>query len=120
MLKEPPRERTKETRAGVTRTIHDACGFKLYMNINFYATEDGGGPSEIFLTVAKKGSMIGGFARTLAVLLSLMFQYGIPWEVIYSKLDKMKFDPMTSEYTSLVDAIAQNMNEIITVVKEKT
>ncbi len=116
-LKEPPRKRVAETREGVTRTVHDACGFKIYMNINFYPD---GEPSELFLTVAKKGSVIGGFARTVAVLISVMLQYGIPWEVIYGKLEKMKFDPQNDKYTSLIDTIAQNMNEIVTLAKEGT
>ena len=119
-MKEPPRNRVAETREGVTRKIPDACGFELYMNINFYSDEDGGGPSEVFLTIAKKGSIVGGFARTIAVLISVMLQYQIPWEVIYGKLEKMKFDPRNAQYTSLIDAIAQNINEIVTLAKEGT
>ncbi|KKL96841.1 hypothetical protein LCGC14_1840430 [marine sediment metagenome] len=110
---EPPRERVAETRNGVTQTIRDACGFKLFINVNFYPD---GGPSEIFLTIAKKGSIVSGYTRAFAVLISLMLQYGIPWSVIYEKLSKMKFDPMDDKYTSLVDAIAQNVNEIVTSV----
>jgi len=112
-LIEPPRKRVAETRNGVTKTVNDACGFKLYMNINFYPDEDGGGPNEIFLTIAKKGSVVSGFTRTFAVMVSLLLQYGVPWSVIYNKLDKIKFDPQNEKYTSLVDAIAQNINEVI-------
>lgn len=111
--KEPPRTRVEETREGVVRTIPEACGFRLYMNVNFYPE---GAPSEVFLTIAKKGSIVGGFTRAFAVLISVMLQYGIPWEVIYGKLEKMKFDPSDGVYTSLVDAIAQNMNEIVNAV----
>lgn len=112
-LSEPPRKRIPETRYGVTRKIPDACGFTLYMNINFYPDELGGGPNEIFLTVAKKGSIVSGFTRSFAVLISVMLQYGIPWSVIYEKLNGIKFDPQSDEYTSLIDAIAQNINEIV-------
>ena len=112
-IKDPPRVRVEQTREGVLRKVPDACGFELYINVNFYPD---GRPSEVFLTIAKKGSIVGGFARAFAVLISVMLQYQIPWEVIYHKLEKMKFDPMCDQYTSLVDAIAQNVNEIVTIV----
>ena len=118
MATEPPRERVEETRTGVTQKVLNACGFELYVNVNFYPDDDKG-PSEVFLTIAKKGSIVGGFTRAFAVLISVMLQYHIPWSVIYGKLNKMKFDPMCDEYTSLVDAIAQSINEIVTVVAEK-
>ncbi len=114
MAIEPPRERVAETRAGVTQKVPNACGFELYVNVNFYPDGDKG-PSEVFLTIAKKGSIVGGFTRAFAVLISVMLQYKIPWEVIYDKLNKVKFDPMNAEYTSLVDAIAQSINEIVVI-----
>lgn len=110
-LHEPPREHVAETRKGVTRKVSDACGFELYINVNFYP--DSNEPSEIFLTIAKKGSVVSGFTRALAVLISVMLQYGIPWSMIYDKLEKMKFDPQSEQYTSLIDAIAQNVNDIV-------
>lgn len=116
MKTEPPREHVEQTRAGVVHKVPDACGFELYININFYPN---GEPSEVFLTIAKKGSIVGGFAKALAVLISVMLQYHIPWEVIYKKLSKMKFDPLNAEYTSLVDAIAQNINEIVTSTEKE-
>lgn len=117
--KEPPRRRVGETRTGVVHKVPDACGFELYVNVNFYPDGDEG-PSEVFLTVAKKGSIVGGFTRAFAVLISVMLQYKIPWDVIYKKLSKMKFDPMNDEYTSLVDAIAQNINKIVVAVATET
>ncbi len=119
-MNEPPRERTAETRAGVTRKVPDACGFELYINVNFYPENSNGDikPSEVFLTIAKKGSVINGFVRTFAVLISVMLQYGIPWDVIYGKLEGMKFDPMDAKYASLIDAIAQNVNDIVKGVQE--
>ena len=124
MATEPPRERTAETRMGVTQKVSNACGFELYVTVNFYPDGDlkldlhGGEPSEVYLTIAKKGSIVGGFTRVFAVLISVMLQYHIPWEVIYGKLNKMKFDPHNDEYTSLVDVIAQSINEIVKGAQE--
>jgi len=110
------RRRVKHTRAGVVTKVR-ACGFETYVNVNFY--EEDLRPCEVFLTIAKRGSTVGGFARTLAVLLSLMMQYGIPWEVIYNKLHGIRFDPSDAEYSSLVDAIASAINDIVTSVERE-
>jgi len=106
------RVRVTENRKGSTRRVV-ACSFKAYVTVNFY---ENGKPSEVFMTISKHGSIIAGFARALAVLLSVLLQYGAPWEVIYGKLSGMKFDPYDEKYNSLVDAFTQTINEI---VKEK-
>ncbi len=112
----PNRTRVSETRTGIIRKNVNACGYECYVNVSFY--EDGE-PSEVFITIAKRGHVISGFAKALAVLMSVMFQYHIPWVVVYNKLRGMKFDPQDEKYTSLVDAIVNEMNIIIVTRKEQ-
>jgi ribonucleoside-diphosphate reductase alpha chain len=61
-----------------------------YLNVGFY--EDGS-PGEIFITLAKEGSTLSGFADTLARITSLCLQYGLPIEVLCQKLQGCKFEP---------------------------
>lgn len=103
------RERVAADRKGLTRRV-DACGFRLYVTVNFYAD---GRPSEVFITIAKRGSIIAGFARTFAVILSIALQSGVPWPVLYGKMHGVKFDPFDGKYESLVDAIASVVNKLV-------
>jgi len=76
-------------------------------------------PTEIFITIAKRGSIVSGFARTLATIVSVALQYNVPWETLYSKLRGQRFDPMDQNYSSLVDGIADSLNESIKIGENK-
>ena len=104
------RLKPKNDRAGI---IHKAsgCGFEFYITVNFY--EDSNEPSEVFIKIAKQGSTLNGFTTAISVLVSVMLQYGIPWEVVYKKMGGMRFDPWDDKYTSLIDAFAENINQVI-------
>jgi ribonucleoside-diphosphate reductase alpha chain len=109
------RQKPENDRVGI---IHKAsgCGFEFYVTVNFYVD---GKPSEIFIKIAKQGSTLNGFTTAVSVLVSVMLQYGIPWEVIYKKMHGMRFDPWDDNYTSLIDAFAENINKIIIERKNK-
>lgn len=66
-------------------------GHEGYLHVGMY--EDGS-PGEIFITMNKEGTMISGIMDSLALTLSLNFQYGVPLEVICEKLINTRFEPM--------------------------
>lgn len=86
---EPPRVKLPDTRDSITHhfQVGEVDG---YLNVGFY--EDGT-PGEIFITISKEGSTIGGLTDTIARLTSIAMQYGIPLEKICDKLALMKFEP---------------------------
>ncbi len=54
---------------------------------------DDGRPGEVFLTMAKEGSTIGGLMDTIGILTSLALQYGVPVETLARKLEHVNFEP---------------------------
>ncbi len=117
----------KDTEMGRTKLEGDrkgivhkgvACGFEYFITINFY---DGTPhrPAEMFITISKQGSIIAGFAKALFVLMSVSLQYGMPWEVVYNKLSGMKFDPFDDEHSSLVSAMVEDINNIVTLFNKE-
>ena len=50
-------------------------------------------PGEVFITMAKQGSTIGGLMDTIATLISLNLQYGVPLDAIVRKFEHMRFEP---------------------------
>lgn len=105
----PERERLPDVRPSRTakRTV---CGHELYIIVGFHPETRR--PSEVFVTVAKHGSVLGGLMDTVAVLLSVGLQYGIPWEVLRSKLEGTRFGDSTDEHSSLSDGLARTVEEL--------
>lgn len=91
----PVRRRLPDERDSVTRKfkLHDEDGHpvKGYMTVSFY--EDGTTPGEIFLVIDKGGSTVRGLADALATVVSIALQYGVPLDVIASKMVATKFSP---------------------------
>jgi ribonucleoside-diphosphate reductase alpha chain len=54
---------------------------------------DDGTPGEIFLTMAKEGSTISGFADAFAQAISYALQYGVPLQVLVDKFSHARFEP---------------------------
>jgi len=48
---------------------------------------------EVFATWGKEGSTSGGLMDAFSIVLSLALQYGVPAEVIVSKLKDLRFEP---------------------------
>src|SRR5207244_10946969 len=62
----------------------------------FYITGglfESGQPGEVFFKLAKEGSTLSGFADAFACVFSLALQYGVPLEVMLSKLAYTRFEP---------------------------
>jgi len=110
----PSRRRLPETRFGITRKIV-ACGFKHYITVNFFPDNT---PGEVFVIIAKEGSTIAGFIDALMVTISISLQYNVPWEVLYDKYLNQIFEPRDDINSSLVHAIATELDQIIKLWQE--
>ena len=49
--------------------------------------------------------------------MSAALQRGVRWSELSEKFLEMRFEPQTHEYTSLVDAIARNIDEMIDEIR---
>ena len=83
------RRRLPDERRGITHHF-SVGGQEGYITVGVY---DDGTPGEIFIVMAKEGSMISGLMDGLATVVSLALQYGIPLELLCSKLSYTRFEP---------------------------
>jgi ribonucleoside-diphosphate reductase alpha chain len=86
----PRRERLPDTRQSVTHKFNIA-GHEGYLNVGLYPD---GRPGELFITMAKEGSTIGGLMDAFGTAISLSLQYGVPLEVLVNKFSHTRFEPM--------------------------
>jgi ribonucleoside-diphosphate reductase alpha chain len=89
IVERPLRRRLPDTRASITHKF-DIMGHEGYITVGLF--EDGT-PGEVFITMAKQGSTIGGLMDTIATLISLNLQYGVPLDAIVRKFEHMRFEP---------------------------
>ena len=66
-------------------------GYESYLTVGLYP--DTGKPGETFITTAKEGSTISGLFNTIATLISMCLQSGIPLKTLVRKFKDMRFDP---------------------------
>lgn len=66
-------------------------GFESYLTVGFYP--DTMKPGETFITTAKQGSTISGLFDTIATLVSMCLQSGIPLKTLVRKFKDMRFEP---------------------------
>jgi ribonucleoside-diphosphate reductase alpha chain len=52
-----------------------------------------GKPGEIFLVMAKEGSVVSGLMDSFATAVSLALQYGVPLQVLVDKFSHVRFEP---------------------------
>jgi ribonucleoside-diphosphate reductase alpha chain len=86
----PRRERLPDTRKSITHKFSIA-GHEGYITVGLY---DDGRPGELFITMAKEGSTIGGLMDAFGTAVSMSLQYGVPLEVYVSKFSHTRFEPM--------------------------
>ncbi len=86
----PRRERLPDTRQSITHKFSIA-GHEGYITVGLY--EDGR-PGEMFVTMAKEGSTIGGLMDCFGTAVSMSLQYGVPLEVYVGKFSHTRFEPM--------------------------
>jgi len=85
----PLRRRLPDTRQAVNHKF-DIAGHEGYLTVGLF--EDGR-PGELFVTMAKEGSTIGGLMDTIGALTSLALQYGVPLESLVKKFAHQRFEP---------------------------
>ena len=66
-------------------------GFESYLTVGFYPETMQ--PGETFITTAKEGSTISGLFDTIATLISMCLQSGIPLKTLVRKFKDMRFEP---------------------------
>jgi len=88
-IDQPLRRRLPETRSAITHKF-DIAGHEGYLTIGLF--EDGH-PGEVFITMAKEGSTIGGLMDSVAALTSISLQYGVPLEALVRKFTHQRFEP---------------------------
>lgn len=88
-LPAPFRRHLPATRRSLTHKF-SVGGHEGYITVGLF--EDGK-PGELFITMAKEGSTIGGLMDTIGTLTSLSLQYGVPVEAMVNKFAHMRFEP---------------------------
>jgi ribonucleoside-diphosphate reductase alpha chain len=85
----PRRERLPDTRHSVTHKFN-ISGHEGYITVGLYPD---GRPGELFITMAKEGSTIGGLMDCFGTAVSMSLQYGVPLEVYVNKFSHTRFEP---------------------------
>jgi len=89
IVERPLRRRLPDTRKALTHKF-DVAGHEGYITVGLY---NDGSPGEVFITMAKEGSTIGGLMDTIATLVSVSLQYGVPVESLVRKFEHVRFEP---------------------------
>ena len=92
----PMRRRLPDTRKSFTHKFNVA-GHEGYLTVGLY--EDGS-PGELFITMAKEGSTIGGLMDSLGTATSVSLQYGVPLESLVRKFTHQRFEPAGMTHNS--------------------
>ncbi|MDR1493876.1 MAG: vitamin B12-dependent ribonucleotide reductase [Planctomycetaceae bacterium] len=86
----PRREHLPDTRQSITHKFH-ISGHEGYITVGLYHD---GRPGELFITMAKEGSTIGGLMDCFSTALSMSLQYGVPLSAYVQKFSHTRFEPM--------------------------
>ena len=86
---QPLRRRLPETRGAITHKF-DIAGHEGYLTVGLF---ENGQPGELFITMAKEGSTIGGLMDCIGTLTSMALQYGVPLEALMKKFAYQRFEP---------------------------
>jgi len=89
VVERPLRRRLSDTRMSKTHKFNVA-GHEGYLTVGLY---DDGTPGELFITMAKEGSTIGGLMDSLGTAISVALQYGVPVESLVYKFTHQRFEP---------------------------
>jgi len=89
VVERPMRRRLPDTRSSITHKFNIA-GHEGYLTVGLY--EDGT-PGELFITMAKEGSTIGGLMDCIGTSVSVALQYGVPVSSLVNKFTHQRFEP---------------------------
>jgi len=85
----PLRRRLPDTRKAITHKF-DIAGHEGYLTVGSFDNDQ---PGELFITMAKEGSTIGGLMDVIGTLTSLALQYGVPLDALVRKFAHVRFEP---------------------------
>jgi len=85
----PLRRRLLDTRKSITHKF-DIAGHEGYLTVGLFENDQ---PGELFITMAKEGSTIGGLMDGIGTLTSLALQYGVPLDALVRKFAHVRFEP---------------------------
>ncbi len=88
-IDQPVRHRMPDTRMSLTHRF-EIAGHEGYITIGLYEDNQ---PGELFITMSKEGSTIGGLMDTVGTLTSIALQYGVPLESLVKKFAYQRFEP---------------------------
>ena len=86
----PHRAHLPDTRQSITHKFN-ISGHEGYITVGLY---NDGRPGEMFITMAKEGSTIGGLMDCFSTALSMSLQYGVPLSVYVQKFSHTRFEPL--------------------------
>jgi ribonucleoside-diphosphate reductase alpha chain len=89
LVDQPVRHRMTDTRMSLTHKF-EIAGHEGYITVGLFAD---GQPGELFITMSKEGSTIGGLMDTVGTLTSIALQYGVPLESLIKKFAYQRFEP---------------------------
>lgn len=84
------RRKLPDERPAMTHRF-DIAGHRGYLNVGFYP--DTMKPGETFITIAKEGTTVSGLLDTIATLVSICLQSGVPLKVLVKRFKDMRFEP---------------------------
>jgi ribonucleoside-diphosphate reductase alpha chain len=90
----PKRVRLPDERQAITHKF-SISGHEGYLTVGLYPN---GKPGEMFISMAKEGSVVSGLMDSFATSVSIMLQYGVPLKVLVNKFSHARFEP--SGFTS--------------------
>ncbi|MHC4328280.1 MAG: vitamin B12-dependent ribonucleotide reductase [Planctomycetota bacterium] len=90
----PFRRRLPDTRQSITHKF-SVVGHEGYLTVGLYEDCQ---PGELFITMAKEGSTVGGLMDVIGTCTSMALQYGVPLITLVDKFRHARFEPsgMTS------------------------
>src|SRR5256885_992073 len=88
-LDQPSRHRMPDTRMSLTHRF-EIAGHEGYITVGLYEDQQ---PGELFITMSKEGSTIGGLMDTVGTLTSIALQYGVPLQGLVKKFAYQRFEP---------------------------
>jgi ribonucleoside-diphosphate reductase alpha chain len=104
----PVRRRLPGTRQSITHKF-EVASHEGYLTVGMY---DDGAPGELFITMAKEGSTVGGTMDAFGTAISLCLQYGVPLKELCNKFAHSRFEP--SGFTKNADIpIAKSLVDYI-------
>ena len=102
------RRRLPDERRSITHKF-SIGGHEGYLTVGMY---DDGTPGELFVTMAKEGSVVSGLMDNFATSISMALQYGVPMKVLCDKFSHTRFEP--SGFTGNADIpIAKSITDYL-------